>query len=289
LLVFSDLAKLKLLKMSNEEIPPPDPAFEDEEEEIIKVEDESPADLVAPMQQQRQFIQKAGRSGAAENVVIAPQLENPRAFELLFSQLLAKEMSLKIEQLSSGEYLALVLMHLIQNSPVEGRFAVLRALEHGHQQAPFYTMTGISSALCEENVPMAIRSLHEITVDPSFEPYLTELKNRLLARRLKEILRAYSVITTQHFFTSIGYARQGYEEKIQDLLARLQWTVDQDGFIHPTETEGFRELVGSAQNADFGPERSSMIIREEGEKKEHFSADALQRLVTFSEFLDRPL
>jgi hypothetical protein len=114
---------------------------------------------------------------------------------------------------------------------------------------------------------------------------MTELKNRLTALRLKQILRAYSTISIESFIKALGYA--GQSNVIEEILTQLQWTVDQ-GYIVPTETEACRQMINTAQKAEFGPDFAS-VEAGNGEKKEKLSAEALQRLVKFAEFLDRPL
>jgi len=271
--------------MSNEDYPP-DPInvdAEEDDDEIIKVNDESPAELVAPVPQPQLHIQRAGNSRAAVNVV-APPLET-HTFKELFEHLLNKEVSIEIEPLSPGEYLVLIFMHFIQNSSIEGRFAVLRALERHGSLSPLISLMHVSTSLCDENLPAALAELNQFNIDPSFEPYVTELKNRLLARILKRILRAYSTTRVIDVSHSLGY--QEPNETVEGILTKLNWTVDQQGFVQPTETEDFRRVISSAQDVNFGPEVPSVGMHGNVEKK-LLSADALQDLVKFSELLDRP-
>lgn len=108
----------------------------------------------------------------------------------------------------------------------------------------------------------------------------------MLARRLRQLQRAYSSITLVDFARAVGYPNPN--QVTADILSRIQWPVDGQ-FVEPQDNLLFRKLLAEAAKPEFGAEESKNGWAVEEEKKEQWSAETLQRLVTHANFLDRAL
>ncbi|KAI6175484.1 hypothetical protein M3Y97_00694000 [Aphelenchoides bicaudatus] len=229
-------------------------------------------------------LQARGPSAGVLVKLTAPSIENTSYIQL-FNTLLDEEISIEVVQLNAGEYLAIIFMYFIHNRAVEGRLALVRALERYRDHPVLLSISNIAESLAEDNLSAALLELHEFKVDASFEPYLTELKNRILSRRLRQIIRAYSAISLKDFSQSLGFAEPN--AKVQEILQKLQWPVSADQFVEPKDTEAFKNLLKSICSEEFAP----LELDKEKKAKEtnKFSVEALQRLAKYADLLDRPL
>lgn len=106
-----------------------------------------------------------------------------------------------------------------------------------------------------------------------------------MARRLKEIQRAYSSITLVDFAKSIGYLEPN--SAVKDILSKLKWQISANNFIEPNDNAEFQQSLKNAINIEFGGELDCNLSKATIEKP--LSAETLKLLVEYSDYLDRPL
>jgi len=260
--------------MSNDD-PPPDPS-------VPNLREKSPSklDVVTNL--------FTGKKPSKSNVppveeAVAPEL-GIKTFAELFTELLDKEISVEFNTLTVGEYVVLVFMHLIQNQPSEARLAAVRGIER-HGGPHLLCFVDLTTSIFNNDYSNALRLVHAVQLPESFAPYLTELKNRLLVRRLAQILTCYSTIKLEHLVDALGPQSN---EFVEGLLLGAQWPVDEEKFVTVLGTDGFHAFLSCVIDPRFGPEPTTTRPVKAPPQNIASAADQLKALVKYADFLDRP-
>ncbi|KAI6181140.1 hypothetical protein M3Y98_00796900 [Aphelenchoides besseyi] len=269
--------------MSSDEIPPPDPLSPKPSAESA---DETPGasedfDVVNPISSNQSTTSKPSQPPPSD--FSAPNLPDGFSYADIMNELLEKELSMEIVELSYGEYIMVALMYMIQNRPYEARLTIVRALDKRGQAAALSALGALTNAVADEDLTAGLKLLHNLTLHESFRPYLVELTRRLWAHRVQQIQRAYSSIKTDKFVEALGYEQSNAQ--IEEFLAKTEWTKTDNGkIIEPRDTVGFRQFLSTVQDPKFGAEKANKPIVNAPTQT---NAALLQRYVQYAETLDR--
>ncbi|KAI6175552.1 hypothetical protein M3Y97_00701700 [Aphelenchoides bicaudatus] len=203
--------------------------------------------------------------------------------EKIFNNLLEAEITQR--EMKKVDCMIIVLMFFIQNKSIEGRFALVRALERYKGDAIFLLLAKTADALADQDFETALSELHDLQLIPALAPYLIELKNRVLARRLRQILRAYSSISFEGLCKTLGSANQG--DNVQAFLQQIQWPLGEDQFVEPKDTEAYCQFIQNSFNAQFGPE---FVLNPKPSAPSDYnglSMNTLQDLMNYAELLEQ--
>ncbi|KAI6207035.1 hypothetical protein M3Y94_00983900 [Aphelenchoides besseyi] len=269
--------------MSSDDVPPPDPLSPKPSTESLDetAEASEDFDIVNPISSNQSTASKTSQPPSTD--FNAPSLGDGDGYAELMNELLDKELSMEIVELSFGEYMMVALMYMIQNRPYEARLTIVRALDKRGQAAPLVSLGALTNAVADEDLTAALKLLHNLTLHESFRPYIVELTRRLWAHRVEQIQRAYSSIKTDKFVEALGYEQANTQ--IDEFLAKTEWTKTDNGkIIEPRDTVGFRQFLSTVQDLKFGPEKVNKPIVKAPSQS---NAALLQRYVQYAETLDR--
>ncbi|KAL7074935.1 hypothetical protein ACQ4LE_005579 [Meloidogyne hapla] len=185
---------------------------------------------------------------------------------------------------TSSQYAELILGHLVLNRPIQAKLCYIRAVERieGATELLRQIWT-FGQHIYTKNLVDALETCKNTQlIDQSFQHYVTEIQNRLLARLLELIARTYTSISLKKFIEIMVLN----DREASELLVRCMWPVESN-FIKPVQNASLYRTLSDLCNLKYGSADSDTSeTNANGKIMGHIDLENLATIVKSSVFFD---